>query len=186
MFIESQQTFRSIVEGNMSFVAELIDSGAVVGFGLAHLTPQGHVPCLHDLVEPTTVALASTTVTHDIFVHDVSVLPRHRGRGIASALAGRILAAASSVGASTSLVAVNASQGFWSRHGFVPSAGEVTDGLLRSYGPCMVMRRAPQLVTPELLRFAQHGSLTDFDRLLSNKCGQSFSIDSEHFDDTDD
>lgn len=56
------------------------------------------------------------------YVHDMALAPRTRGAGVASQLYAAALTAAQSLGLQTSaLVAVQQSQGFWARFGYVPA-----------------------------------------------------------------
>ncbi|PYH46007.1 uncharacterized protein BP01DRAFT_423021 [Aspergillus saccharolyticus JOP 1030-1] len=59
------------------------------------------------------------------YIHDVAILSEHRGRGLAAEAVGRLRAVAErSAFASTGLVAVYGSKGFWGRFGFEEERGE--------------------------------------------------------------
>lgn len=72
------------------------------------------------------------------FIHDLAVVPAHRGKGAAALLVASALSHAAERGFSTvALIAVQNSERFWERAGFRPvREGELAvDRILQSYGP---------------------------------------------------
>jgi len=70
------------------------------------------------------------------YVHDLALLHAARGTRAASAVVAALKAHAVARGfPSLSLVAVNDSMGFWTRHGFHPVADPAIDRELESYDP---------------------------------------------------
>ena len=107
----------------------LIANGAIVGYGLAHPWMQHRIPpldaFLHRLPEPADC----------LYVHDVAVLPDHRG-GIARAYLDDIGRLAQSARiAMLALVSVYATRPLWERLGFrAVNADAELRGKLASYG----------------------------------------------------
>jgi ribosomal protein S18 acetylase RimI-like enzyme len=68
------------------------------------------------------------------YIHDLALLPETRGQGAGSAVVRMLIEGARRAGCpEVSLVAVNGSTGFWSRHGFVQVAEPALDAKLKSY-----------------------------------------------------
>jgi GNAT superfamily N-acetyltransferase len=101
-----------------------------LGYAVSHPWREGQPPSLNTL-------LGRLPAQPDTwYIHDVALMPAARGTGAAAAIVAALIGLASAARLrSLSLVAVNASAGFWSRHGF--SAIEAPDltEKLRSYGP---------------------------------------------------
>lgn len=94
-----------------------------------------------------------------LYLHDMSVLPAHAGRGIASHLLRLLLAEARAKGlARAALVSVQGSQAYWERQGF--RVAEVTDAEqrrnLESYGEGAVYMVA-DLTPCEATKGQEHG-----------------------------
>lgn len=69
------------------------------------------------------------------YIHDLTILPAWRGTGVASVVVRELLTQARQDGfAAAALVAVNGSEGFWRRHGFVIANDPPVTAVLRSYG----------------------------------------------------
>jgi ribosomal protein S18 acetylase RimI-like enzyme len=129
--IESEATFASIMgSGPYSYVAETED-GRLAGFLLAHPWPadRDYLPSLHSGPDDWGDA-ASCHRNSGLFVHDVSVLPEHRRRGVAKSMVDRALADhGAAFGWRISLVAVQGAFGFWSRRGFAAMPARFQRGL---------------------------------------------------------
>lgn len=68
------------------------------------------------------------------YIHDLALLPDARGKGHADAIISRLTTIAAGLRLATlSLVAVNRSAGFWSRHGFAPATSPSLRAALSSY-----------------------------------------------------
>jgi GNAT superfamily N-acetyltransferase len=102
--------------------------GRPAGYVLSHPWRFRSLPALNSLLGHIP-AEADT-----YYLHDLALLPVARGSGAAGTLVHFLLRHAEQAGfASMSLVAVNGSMPFWSRHGFaIAEAGELTDKL-KSY-----------------------------------------------------
>lgn len=77
------------------------------------------------------------------YLHDIALLPRARGGGYANGMARTIVYEAGAAGLpNVSLVAVNNSAPFWSKHGFRVVSDDALDALLRSYddSACLMVR----------------------------------------------
>lgn len=91
----------------------LIEGDSIRGYVLSHPWRSFDPPALDSLLD----GLPSRVGTY--YLHDISILPRARGRGLADPIIESLIAAARSTGfASMSLVAVNDSVEFWMRRGF--------------------------------------------------------------------
>ena len=109
---ESLDSLRSRAGPGTSFVLEA--GGAVVGYVLALAYPYG---CFPDLAVPEPAPPRAA----DLHLHDMVVAAEHRGAGLGSRLAGRLLTVARDHGYErVSLVALEGSAAFWARHGFRP------------------------------------------------------------------
>lgn len=111
------------------FMLEAPDGNAL-GYLLSHPWRAGTLPpldtLLGELPEPAT----------SYHLHDIALLPAARGTGAAGAIVAEVIAHARATGvASMCLVAVNGSQGYWARHGFLAEAGAELAEALASYGP---------------------------------------------------
>jgi len=105
--------------------------GQVVGYLLSHPACFANPPGLNQLLDVRTGALDC------YFIHDVAVLPAHRGQGLAQLLLGMAMRQAAQRGfAEVALIAVQNAQGFWQRRGFqfVPETVPAVAAVRRSYG----------------------------------------------------
>jgi GNAT superfamily N-acetyltransferase len=86
-----------------------------IGYLLAH-------PWIPDDLPPLNTALDRIPEkSTSLFIHDLALLPAHRGQGAARALVHAVFTAGNSLGlASASLLSVQGSQAFWQRQGFLP------------------------------------------------------------------
>lgn len=100
-------------------------SGALLGYVFSHPRQGGRPLPLHGLIDALPEA-------PDCFhLHDLALHAEARGQGLAPRLVAQVVAAARAADLpQLSLVAVQDSQGFWVRQGFVPSSS----GGLSSYG----------------------------------------------------
>ncbi|WP_284341468.1 GNAT family N-acetyltransferase [Devosia nitrariae] len=108
-----------------------------------HILEAGGAPCGYVLSHPWRIAslpslnslLGSLPEDADTYyLHDLALLTRARGTGAAGRIVADLVAHARSEGfASMSLVAVNASQAFWERHGFAAKESPALAGKLESY-----------------------------------------------------
>jgi predicted N-acetyltransferase YhbS len=139
--VESAELFSALLQLGMSFVAEHTDDAVgvrrrIVGFALVHLHEQdAPLPLLHQSL-PGGAAAGWT------FIHDLSVLPEWRGRGVGRALADAVVWASSAAG--VLLVAVSGAEPFWKACGWQlkPVTGGELARLVESYGAgCTVMTR---------------------------------------------
>jgi GNAT superfamily N-acetyltransferase len=106
----------------------LMREGRAVGYIVSHPWTYAQPPALNSLLG----ALPVSPTTY--YIHDIALLPKVRGTGGANAVVTRLIAQAGILGVGNiSLVAVNDSVAFWTRHGFhiVPDAA--LDRKLRSY-----------------------------------------------------
>ena len=86
------------------------------------------------------------TAPDTLYLHDLAMAPRARGMGVGQALAHQLLALADARGLPAHLIAIQNSQSFWARLGFVPAP--LTSDLqtkLASYGAeaCYMTRPRP-------------------------------------------
>lgn len=104
------------------------DGDQICGYAISHPIRHAQPPALDTLLG--TISPDADTY----YIHDVAILPRLRGRGLAEEAISRLLGVAARY-PTTSLVSVYGTQSFWGRFGFVP---EAVDGALRdklsSYG----------------------------------------------------
>ena len=131
----------AVVADRLNLAAEgcLVLDGpdGLTGYAVSHPWMFGQPPALNSV-------LGRLPAQPDTwYIHDVALMPAARGTGAAAAIVTTLIALASAARLpSLTLVAVNNSAGFWSRHGF--SAVEAPDlaEKLRSYGPdARYMRR---------------------------------------------
>ena len=106
----------------------LIRDGRPVGYIVSHPWTYAQPPALNSLLG--TLPVPPTTY----YIHDIALLPDARGTGGANAVVTRLIAQAGALGVdNTSLVAVNDSVAFWTRHGFRVVPDAALDNKLRSY-----------------------------------------------------
>lgn len=118
---ERQQLYR-----NGCYLLEVGDRP--VGYLLSHPWREGAVPALNSLIG-TIPADANT-----YYLHDLALLPVARRIGAASQIIAAITKHAAAMGFGTmSLVAVNGSEPFWIRHGFVRREAPQLASKLASY-----------------------------------------------------
>lgn len=99
--------------------------GYPAGYVLSHPWAFRHLPALNSLLG----AIPHDAATY--YIHDLALMPQARGTGAAAMVVRALIAHASAGGYATmSLVAVNASQRFWEKHGFgVVEAPELAEKL---------------------------------------------------------
>lgn len=129
-FVESAEVFarRLASPANCSLVLE--QGGRVCAYLAAYRSVLGKVTPLHGDFEA--VAPVDT-----LYLHDMAVLPRCAGQGMAQALLQSVWSAAAAQGLRHSaLVSVQDSQAFWTRQGYAPQAlgNAVQREHLASYG----------------------------------------------------
>ena len=108
----------------------LIRDGRPVGYIVSHPWTYAQPPALNSLLG----ALPAPPTTY--YIHDIALLPEARGTGGADAVVNRLIAQAGALGIDNiSLVAVNDSVAFWTRHGFQVVPDAALDNKLRSYDP---------------------------------------------------
>ena len=114
-FIEHEAVYarRLASAANCSLVAEC--DGQVCGYLAAYQSAQGKVTPLHgDFENPQ-------GPPDTLYLHDMAVSPVHAGQGMARALLEALWARGRAAGVlRTALVSVQDSQGYWSRHGYLP------------------------------------------------------------------
>jgi ribosomal protein S18 acetylase RimI-like enzyme len=104
------------------------DGAALVGYGISHPWHFRDPPAL----DTPLGSMPSQPDTY--YIHDIALLPSHRGRGGAEQLCGILVAQAVALGLRTvSLIAVNGSAAFWERLGFRIDAAAGLDARLASY-----------------------------------------------------
>jgi GNAT superfamily N-acetyltransferase len=110
-------------------------AGQPAGYVLSHPWHQRRLPALNSLLG----AVPSDVVTY--YIHDLALLAPARGTGAAALVVNALVQHARRSGfASMSLVAVNASQRFWEKHGFgVVEAPELADKLASYEGEARFM-----------------------------------------------
>ncbi|WEK52715.1 MAG: GNAT family N-acetyltransferase [Candidatus Kaistia colombiensis] len=102
--------------------------GALIAYVLSHPALAFAPPSLNTLLG----ALPDCPTTY--YIHDLALLPETRGQGAGSVIVGILLEGAAQAGCpNVSLVAVNESAGFWTRHGFATVSDPALDAKLRSY-----------------------------------------------------
>ncbi len=105
------------------------NDGAPLGYIVSHPARFGAPPALDTLLG----ALPDHPDT--FYIHDLALLPQARGRRLAAPMLAHLTAKVRAAGFATlSLVAVNGSSPFWSRHGFVSSNHLCSVEKLSSYG----------------------------------------------------
>jgi GNAT superfamily N-acetyltransferase len=103
--------------------------GAIVGYVISHPWLFGKPPALNSMLE--TLPLQPTS----FYLHDLAIGSDARGRGCGAHTIERLAGIAAKLDLpSLSLVAVNGSQMFWRKHGFVPRAMPGMATKLMSYG----------------------------------------------------
>ncbi len=121
IFAERQSLYR-----NGAYLLEIGERPA--GYVLSHPWRYGALPKLNSLLE----AIPADADTY--YIHDLALLPVARRIGAASYIIEALTKHARAQDFATmSLVAVNASQGFWEKHGFVVESAPELSRKLRSY-----------------------------------------------------
>ncbi len=106
----------------------LMQGDRPVGYIVSHPWTYAQPPALNSLLG----ALPVPPTTY--YIHDIALLPEARGTGGANAIVTRLIAQAGALGVDNiSLVAVNDSVAFWTRHGFRVVPDAALDKKLRSY-----------------------------------------------------
>ncbi|GAB1318152.1 hypothetical protein MFIFM68171_08362 [Madurella fahalii] len=108
----------------------LVENNEVCGYGVSHPIRSGQPPALDTLLGEI------APDADQYYIHDVAILPKHRGRGFATQCIWKLLAVAERYTYSTScLVSVYGTSSFWAGFGF--DSGLVDPALeekLRGYG----------------------------------------------------
>ncbi|RAK82799.1 GNAT family N-acetyltransferase [Aspergillus fijiensis CBS 313.89] len=106
------------------------DDGQLVGYAISHPIRAGQPPALDTLLGRI------APDADQYYIHDVAVLPRVRGRGLAAEGVRRLLEVAGRYRyQTTGLVSVYGTEGFWGRFGFrVVEVGEELRGKVAGYG----------------------------------------------------
>ncbi len=116
---------------NCSLVVEV--DGQVGAYLAAYHSLRGKVTPLHGDFEPVGAPLTADT----LYLHDMAVLPKLAGRGLARALLAALWADAGTQGVRhTTLVSVQGSQAYWQRQGYAAQPLEQATQRVRlaSYG----------------------------------------------------
>ncbi|KFH48804.1 hypothetical protein ACRE_003190 [Hapsidospora chrysogenum ATCC 11550] len=101
------------------------------GYAISHPIRKGQPPALDTLLEELP---SDEQEQQYYYIHDVAILSRVRGRGLAAECVKQLLEAAKSYEI-TCLISVYGTESFWSRFGFVPGpVGDRTAEKLRVYG----------------------------------------------------
>lgn len=111
--IEELAVFASFVALSPATCLVAVTGHEPIGYLLAH-------PWLPDDLPPLNTALDRLPEkSTSLFIHDLALLPAHRGQGAAGALVQAVLTAGNSLGlTSASLLSVQDSHSFWQRQGF--------------------------------------------------------------------
>ena len=104
-------------------------NGVILAYAVSHPWKSAEPPSLNKLVG----AIPSAPGTY--YLHDLALLPRIRGQGYGDAAVRRLIGEATNAGLATvSLVAVNGTVPFWTRHGFMVSRHAEVEKVLATYG----------------------------------------------------
>jgi GNAT superfamily N-acetyltransferase len=128
-FPEQQAVFADKLRLHPAGALMLESEAGPVGYCFAHPWHAMQAPALDTL-------LGAIPAGADAFyLHDLALLPQARGTGAGSAAVAILLAQATLLGLDVvSLVAVNGSIPYWSRHGFVTRNTAALQAKLASYG----------------------------------------------------
>jgi ribosomal protein S18 acetylase RimI-like enzyme len=125
---ESAQMFAERVKLYPEGCLALEEDGQICGYAISHPIRQHHPPALDSLLGEI------APDADQYYIHDVAILPRLRGRGLATECVDQLLVVAKRY-PTTSLVSVYGTESFWSRFGFMPGpVGEEFREKLRDYG----------------------------------------------------
>ena len=126
--VESRDVFAAIISAGLSHVAIAVTGEEVVGFALAHPSVRDRVHLLHTHVE-------SFGEWDTLFIHDVSVRPSWRRKGVASALVHRFTHPEFTHHPQVQCIAMESAIPFWEKQGFRESETVRLDAAtLESYG----------------------------------------------------
>lgn len=104
------------------------DGGQLCGYAISHPIRPRCPPALDS------VLLEIPADADHYYIHDVAILPRLRGRGLAAQCVARLLSGTARYPVAA-LVSVYGTEAFWGRFGFSPAVmGEDLAGKLREYG----------------------------------------------------
>jgi GNAT superfamily N-acetyltransferase len=135
VLLEDEAVFRKIIEQDMSYIVfDSLDNQSVVGYALVHRIPNKYAPpdLNTTMLDTSDVEVWNVWKGH-IFIHDVSVAPEWRGKGLASTMVYEIIDRASEA-KSISLISVQDSQKFWEKHGFTKVNEDTQAPWINSYG----------------------------------------------------
>jgi GNAT superfamily N-acetyltransferase len=127
---------------------------ALVGYVISHPWEFGRPPALNTMLE----RLPASPTTY--YLHDLAIGPEARGLGSAGVAVDVLLHVAKTMGLENlSLIAVQASQRFWERFGFVPTSPPGMASKLASYGDAAVFmtREVDQRVSDREAGLGQAG-----------------------------
>lgn len=127
-FFEDEAVFRDRFQLYPAGCFVLARGDAVLGYGVSHPWKLDAVPALNSVLG----ALPDDASTY--YIHDIALLPEVRSGGNATRVVELMAAQAERDGFVTmALVAVNGSQGFWEKKGFVARDVPALEEKLKSY-----------------------------------------------------
>jgi GNAT superfamily N-acetyltransferase len=141
-FVEDLAVFADKLRRYPDGCALCVSDATAVGYLFSHPGRLASPPALNAMLADGDVS----TQADCYFIHDVAVMPSHRGIGVARRLVAEAFRVASRHGHdAVALVSVQGSSGYWKRHGFQPVLGpqETLNHVRASYGAgaCYMVRR---------------------------------------------
>ncbi|KAI1421582.1 hypothetical protein F5Y12DRAFT_696952 [Xylaria sp. FL1777] len=126
---ESDSVFAERVKLFPDGCLALVENGELCGYAISHPIRPRQPPLLDSLLGEI------SPEADQYYIHDVCVLPRLRGRGLAAQGINKLLAIAERY-PSACLVSVYGTSPFWARYGFLPpdSIDEALSAKVRGYG----------------------------------------------------
>lgn len=112
---ESEPVFRERLKLFPAGCLVFAEDGEVGGYAISHPIRSGQPPALDSLLGEI------APDADQYYIHDLAILPRFRGRGLAAACIGQLLEVATRYPTSC-LVSVYGTAPFWTRYGFTPAA----------------------------------------------------------------
>lgn len=127
-FFEDEAVFRDRFKIYPAGCFVLAKGGEILGYGISHPWQLDSVPALNSVLGH----LPKETSTY--YIHDIALLPTVRSGGQASRVVELMAAQAERDGFATlALVAVNGSQGFWEKKGFIARDVPALEEKLKGY-----------------------------------------------------
>lgn len=127
-FFEDEAVFRDRFQIYPAGCFVLVRGAEILGYGISHPWQLDSVPALNSVLGE----LPKETSTY--YIHDIALLPEVRSGGQASRVVELMAAQAERDGFGTrALVAVNGSQGFWEKKGFVVRDVSALEEKLKGY-----------------------------------------------------